>query len=414
MIPALTISAKSYGYDGCVQWVKDRAKDKLGIILPRTGYNKYGLAGASAWWETMPESYIRGSVPAADAIAIWEYGAPTSDGENKYGHAAYVESVEGDMVTITEGGFPSKSFEDNSGIQEITLNKNDMNSRRVSGFLGYIYLREVPASDTQEAAVEPSNIPEDIPYVAPTPSVEDFVTRLYQVALNREPDAEGLADWSARLRSGEAAAVNVVQGVLCSQEYLGKGKSNGEIVNDCYHAMLGRDADEAGYAEWLGKLDTGMSVNAIFAGFVGSQEFADLCAGYGITAGSYGVTEPRDQNLGVTAFVSRLYSQALGREYDVEGLNNWTAQILANPCQENVLGVATNGFFHSEEFANKNLDNQAFVMTLYHTFLGREYDEAGLADWVGKLDRGEMSRDEVMGGFAYSQEFTDIMSSYGL
>ncbi|MCR5000030.1 MAG: DUF4214 domain-containing protein, partial [Lachnospiraceae bacterium] len=345
---------------------------------------------------------------------------------------------------ITEGGFPSKSFEDNSGIQEITLNKNDMNSRRVSGFLGYIYLREVPegydvpvtleptttptttpattqtarpdtipSSGTQEAAVEPSNIPEDIPYVAPTPSVEDFVTRLYQVALNREPDAEGLADWSARLRSGEAAAVNVVQGVLCSEEYLGKGKPNGEIVNDCYHAMLGRDADEAGYAEWVGKLDAGMSVNAIFAGFVGSQEFADLCAGYGITAGSYGVTEPRDQNLGVTAFVSRLYSQALGREYDVEGLNNWTAQILSNPCQENVLGVATNGFFHSEEFANKNLDNQAFVMTLYHTFLGREYDEAGLADWVGKLDRGEMSRDEVMGGFAYSQEFTDIMSSYG-
>ncbi len=400
MAPAKTVEAKDYGYTGCVQWVKDRALQKLGITLPRTNYNKYGLAGASGWWENMPSSYLRGSVPASDAIAVWEYGAPTSDGENRYGHAAYVESVDGDMVTISEGGFPSKSFEGNSGVQLITLHRDNMNSRRVSGFLGYIYLKDVP---TGNAAPQ-----------ADSALVQAFVTRLYQVALHREPDPTGLADWTNQLVTGQAQAVDVVRGFLCSQEYLGQNKSNGEIVSDCYHAMLDREADESGYRDWVSRLDAGMSVQAIFAGFVGSEEFGNLCSSYGIARGSYAVTEPRDKNLGATAFVSRLYTQALERSYDVEGLNNWTAQVLEDGSRGHLVTIATNGFFHSQEFLNRNISNEEYVKVLYRTFLGREYDEAGLADWVGQLDRQEKSRDEVMNGFAYSPEFETIMSTYGL
>lgn len=248
----------------------------------------------------------------------------------------------------------------------------------------------------------------------PEDKVKLFIKHLYQTSLGREPEADGLNYWANSLMTGEKKAVDVVKGVLCSPEYGSKNKSNGEVVNDCYQAMLGRNADEDGYSDWVSRLESGMSVNAIFAGFVGSREFSDLCDSYGIQPGTFELTEERDKNVGVTEFVSRLYTQALGREFDVDGLNDWCGQINRDSSKNNILNISTNGFFHSQEFTNKNLNNTDFVKVLYRTFLGREYDDAGLADWVGKLDRGEQNRDQVMAGFAYSPEFNNIMAQYGI
>ncbi len=244
--------------------------------------------------------------------------------------------------------------------------------------------------------------------------IRNFVTRLYQVGLEREPEEEGLNNWTNQLISGEKNAVDIVQGVLCSPEYLNKGKSNSYMVNDCYRAMLNRSADHSGWNDWVTRLDAGMSINAIFAGFVGSQEFINLCSQYNINPGSFPITEERDKNAGVTMFVSRLYTKALGRNYDIAGLNDWCGRINANPSRDNIMNVATNGFFHSSEFLNKDLNNTEFVKVLYRTYLGREYDRAGLSDWVNQLNRGEKTRDQVIEGFAYSQEFSNIMASYGL
>lgn len=249
--------------------------------------------------------------------------------------------------------------------------------------------------------------------ITPDP-LEDFVRRMYQVVLGRDPDDVGLRDWVNRLESGQAEAVDIVEGFLLSPEYQGRQKSNSEIVTDAYNAMLGRTPDDSGFNYWRTALDSGMTTKAIIAGFVGSDEFIALCNQYEIRPGTYAVTEARDVNIGITEFVSRLYTQALGRSYDVSGLNNWCEELNTNPSRPNILTVSTSGFFHSQEFLNKNLNNEEFVKVLYRTFLGREYDEAGLANWVGQLDRGEKNRDQVMEGFAYSTEFGNIMAQYGL
>ena len=244
---------------------------------------------------------------------------------------------------------------------------------------------------------------------------EAFVTRMYNVGLGRDPEPQGLNYWANRLAWGMDDAVDIVHGILCSPEYLDKGKTNGEIVTDCYHAMLDRDPDEGGYNDWVEKLDAGMTVNAIFAGFVGSDEFCNMCWNqYDISPGTYELTDPRDQNFGVTSYVARLYTQALGREYDPAGLSDWCGRIIENPDRDNIIDVAATGFFHSEEFQNKGLSNEEYVKVLYRTFLGREAEEAGLNSWVEKLDSGENTRDEILPGFAYSQEFTNIMAEYGL
>lgn len=94
--------AADYQSNGCVRWVKDCARQKLGIQLPGTGYNAYGLAGASAYWKNLPANYTRGTEPAANALAVWEFSSNRT--YKNYGHVAYVESVSGDTITLTEGG----------------------------------------------------------------------------------------------------------------------------------------------------------------------------------------------------------------------------------------------------------------------------------------------------------------------
>ena len=45
--------------------------------------------------------------------------------------------------------------------------------------------------------------------------------------------------------------------------------------------------------------------------------------------------------------------------------------------------------------------------------LRREAEEAGLNYWKDMLQKG-VSRDEVLGGFIYSVEFSDICAEYGI
>ena len=249
--------------------------------------------------------------------------------------------------------------------------------------------------------------------VATKDPVAAFVYRMYRVCLLREPDAGGLQTWVNELKKGNRTGAEVAYGFFDSAEMRNRNLSNADFVERCYEGIMGRASDAAGKNTWVQKLAGGMSRKAVISGFTGSQEFAELCAYYGIYKGSYQSDEPRDQNDGVTGFVSRLYTKMLGRTYDPNGLNTWCGKILANPTKANVLAVALDGFMHSSEFLNKNLNDMEFVKVLYRTFLGREFDAAGLADWVSRLNSG-MTRDQVASGFAYSQEFAQIMASYGL
>lgn len=63
--------------------------------------------------------------------------------------------------------------------------------------------------------------------------------------------------------------------------------------------------------------------------------------------------------------------------------------------------------------ANRNLSNQEYVTMLYRTMMDREPDEAGLNDWVTRLQSGT-SRQSVFDGFADSTEFDNIVRAYGL
>ena len=72
------------------------------------------------------------------------------------------------------------------------------------------------------------------------------------------------------------------------------------------------------------------------------------------------------------------------------------------------------GFNFSEEFTNKNLSNEEYVDTLYATIFDRLPDADGRADWLGKLSRGEYTREQVLDGFFGAEEYADLAESFGL
>ena len=240
--------------------------------------------------------------------------------------------------------------------------------------------------------------------------VKDFVSRLYTQVLGRQPDASGLNDWTAVLRSGKEQGAKVAQGFVDSDEFKKRNVSDTEYITILYRTFLNREPDSEGLNAWQSVLDSGLSRMHVLKGFAESDEFTKICSSYGITRGNAVLTAPMDQNEGVTKFIVRCYRLCLGREADTDGLNAWCNQILTGA---NTAKQAAHGFVFSDEFKSKNLSDTDFVKTMYRVFMNREADGEGLNNWVRVLQSGQ-TREHVFNGFADSPEFREICTSCGI
>ena len=239
-----------------------------------------------------------------------------------------------------------------------------------------------------------------------------FVTRLYKLCLNREPDGPGLNDWVNKLKTKQITAAEAVQGFFYSSEMNRLNLSDDEWIERCYKVMMDRSSDAGGKAYWKGVLREQMKKD-VLKGFIDSPEFTKICQDYGITKGT--ISDPT----GLKGFVARCYNKVLRRDYDEAGLNSWVNEInngrtYGKTRKERAINVASKGFFNSQEYLKQRTSNEMYVKTLYRTFLGREADEHGMKDWLGKLNSGRMNREQVLMGFAGSQEFLGILKSYGI
>lgn len=240
-------------------------------------------------------------------------------------------------------------------------------------------------------------------------NAEDFVERLYVTLMGRASDPTGKADHVDALLSGNSAC-EVARGFVLSQELANMGLSNEEFVRRMYKTMLNREPDSAGLADWAKALNNGCTYEYILQGFGGAPEFGNLCAQYGLVSGSYTAEENRSKNASLTGFVSRMYTVALGREYDVNGLNDHTGNYLSGA--KDAEGIAYD-FIFSIEFRNKNLSNEQFVECMYLTFFDRPYDDGGKADWLSRMAQGS-TREDVFRGFTGSQEFKNLVAKFGI
>lgn len=241
--------------------------------------------------------------------------------------------------------------------------------------------------------------------------IDDFVNRCYSVALGRQADPGGFDYWTNALQNGERVGYSIVQDFIFSEEYLNKGKSDEEFLDDLYYMFMGRKADDDGYKFWKEKMDEGMTREKVFEGFAVSPEFSGICAEYDITAGYFTDSIEKGRLSNLNNFVSRMYLTTLNRGADFGGQQYWIEQLASG--NKTAAEVAVN-FLQSKEFKDKKMDNSEYLDILYRAFMGRLPDPSGKNNWLEKLDNAEMTREAVFKAFIDSQEFAEICNMYGI
>jgi serralysin len=98
--------------------------------------------------------------------------------------------------------------------------------------------------------------------------------RIYQAALDRTPDPEGLSYWIRAMDSGMSLR-DVAAGFLGSNEFVkayGAAPSVEQFVDKLYENILGRAAEPAGFQYWVGKLHEGLSYAQVLESISESSE----------------------------------------------------------------------------------------------------------------------------------------------
>ena len=259
---------------------------------------------------------------------------------------------------------------------------------------------------------EPEPEPDPVqPDPEPADKVEAYVYRCYKIILGRTPDAGGLKTWYNELTSGRKTASEIIDRFVNSPEYINKHYNYGDSVDILYQAMLGRNADAGGKANWVKKLESGQTLAHVINGFCFSNEFRGLCDSYGIKAGFVNIENTDTTAEGkIKAFVQRCYRIILDREADPSGMQTWYEQLSSG---KKAAAEIIDRFVNSPEFSGKNYSPEDAVEILYKAMLGRSSDAAGKFNWVMKLVFGQPFA-VVINGFCVSKEFTGICASYGI
>lgn len=198
---------------------------------------------------------------------------------------------------------------------------------------------------------------------------EASALRLYQGILGRDADLQGAKDFVGAVNGG-TSLTDIANLFLNSSEVT--SVVNAADINDLYQALLGRDADAEGAADWAGLLANGGSLTDIAAAIAVSQEAITADASNG-------------------DFVRDLYENVLGREAEEEGLNAWVGQLFNGASRSEVASAIVG----SAEAQTKS--DADFIEGLYQTALGRDSDATGKAAWLGLLANGGTHADVALG-----------------
>jgi kexin len=119
--------------------------------------------------------------------------------------------------------------------------------------------------------------------ISPEP-VTAFVSRFYQLCLNRDPDQTSLTGWVSELLNGTKTGADMAWGFIFSREFINRNTSDEEYLYILYRALFNRELDRDGYNLWFQQLSVLTDRGEILNGFLFAPEFYNLCDNYGIVA----------------------------------------------------------------------------------------------------------------------------------
>jgi hypothetical protein len=207
----------------------------------------------------------------------------------------------------------------------------------------------------------PLTLSPNTPFPAQGNATADYVEAVYRAVLDRNADPGGLANWTNLLNSGALSRLQVVQGIRNSPEHFS------QEVTDFYITLLGRAPDAAGLQNWVQQLQAGMREEQLAFYFLDSPEYLSQ---------------------GDKHFVDAMYQSLLGRAFDPGGEANWLTQLgddaSGNPTHPASLTheqVITDFLYSLESLAR-------VTEGYYQVFLQRAADTGGLNGWVAQLQQG--------------------------
>ena len=106
-------------------------------------------------------------------------------------------------------------------------------------------------------------------------SIASWICSLYKNILNREPDPEGMAYWSQQLTSQNQTPSQVIRFFLGSPELTARDLSNDDFVTILYRVFFDREPDEEGLAYWSDQI-VETSRDEVIDGFMYSSEWKDM------------------------------------------------------------------------------------------------------------------------------------------
>lgn len=92
--------------------------------------------------------------------------------------------------------------------------------------------------------------------VKPTGKVAEFVERVYKIALGRNPEGEGWNYWIQKLESKELTATEfIAENLMTQSEFVDRELSKKTFVTTMYSLIVNREPDAEGQKYWEGKYD---------------------------------------------------------------------------------------------------------------------------------------------------------------
>ncbi len=234
-----------------------------------------------------------------------------------------------------------------------------------------------------------------------------LVTHYYQAIFRRAPDASGSTYWTGEAARMSALGVDVKEvwfamalSFFSSAEYLSFGRNNSDYVSDLYNTFYNRAPDAGGLAYWTGQLAQGTPREIVLASFMFSPEFSNFVAGI------FGTTTSGPE----AGIVVDFYRGLLARLPDTGGFNYWVQQFRTAECQGAGAVYAqveaiSSAFASGGEYAARQRSHAQFIGDLYNAFLRRGGDLAGVQFWIGQLDAGAQTSEQVRRQFVASPEF---------
>jgi len=241
-----------------------------------------------------------------------------------------------------------------------------------------------------------------------------LVEHYYTSILHRPSDPGGKASWineADRLCALDAdtkRAFLVMASVFFnSSEYVSLSRGDNDLVMDLYSALFNRLPDAGGWSYWLGQLAGGIPRDNVTSSFVFSPEFMET-----MNAAFLGQTARAE-----TYAVLDVYGGLGRRLADTGGYTAWIEQFRNAQCG-NLPAIAVRGVFGglSSFLSGAPTTNSQYVVALYYGLLQRGAEPVGYNYWVGQLDGGFLSREQVRQRFLASPEMeaqSDVIAAQG-